>query len=67
MTVSTHAPRAGGDQVRALAGPVQAGFNPRPPRGGRPGRPCMTGSPCVFQPTPPARGATRGAANEEGY
>ena len=37
VVVSIHAPHAGGDQRPANAGSDGGRFNPRPPRGGRPG------------------------------
>ncbi len=37
---------------------TRSDFNPRPPRGGRPGQPIVTGTSFSFQSTPPARGAT---------
>ncbi len=57
--VSTHAPREGRDEsYRTTIGPT-LGFNPRAPRGARPARPCGRPRGCWFQPTRPARGATR--------
>ena len=35
--ISIHAPREGGDFMFLRRGPVTSDFNPRPPRGGRPG------------------------------
>ena len=59
VSVSIHAPRAGGD-VRRRESPDRAhGFNPRPPRGGRRRARQTTARPTRFQSTPPARGATR--------
>ena len=56
--VSIHAPRAGGDSLRAASASPTTGFNPRPPRGGRPGTVMLVPVPLQFQSTPPARGAT---------
>ena len=58
--ISIHAPREGGDCVRAGRRIRPNDFNPRPPRGGRPVqvRP-ITVHQSLFQSTPPARGATR--------
>ena len=57
--VSIHAPRAEGDDGGVAAVAVGDGFNPRPPRGGRPAGSRSRGRPVRFQSTPPARRATR--------
>ena len=67
--VSIHAPRAGGDSPyrRRIRGDSEASrFNPRPPRGGRRSGIVPVTS-CVFQSTPPARGATRCAGHREDH
>ena len=56
--VSIHAPRVGGDEVHPSCPSCAAGFNPRPPRGGRPSTRRKTQPPTMFQSTPPAWGAT---------
>ena len=57
--ISTHAPRTGSDALPCLAARVYSNFNPRSPHGERhctaPGHPAEG----TFQPTLPARGATR--------
>ena len=57
-SISIHAPREGGDQLRHQLVQERRDFNPRPPRGGRlksAWSNLLTG---IFQSTPPARGAT---------
>ena len=56
--VSIHAPRVGGDEVHPSCPSCAAGFNPRPPRGGRLSIANTTSIIRVFQSTPPAWGAT---------
>ena len=58
IIISIHAPHEGGDKERRCNRGFSGYFNPRPPRGGRPCRQIFTGSPCIFQSTPPTRGAT---------
>ena len=57
-TISIHAPREGGDILLVTRSPLHRDFNPRPPRGGRPGSPRHWCAYTGFQSTPPARGAT---------
>ncbi len=56
--ISTHAPRKGSDQngVKTLLNSLY--FNPRPPQGERRGIAGASSPIPIFQPTPPARGAT---------
>ena len=56
--VSIHAPRVGGDTTHPGSGAGICGFNPRPPRGGRPSVSRLPARDEVFQSTPPAWGAT---------
>ena len=56
--VSIHAPRAEGDSIRHRRSPPRAGFNPRPPRGGRRDATGLRTTATMFQSTPPARRAT---------
>ena len=58
VKISIHAPREGGDYVFAPGPPSFTDFNPRPPRGGRPGLHIDNLHHQIFQSTPPARGAT---------
>ena len=59
LLVSIHAPRVGGDSSRPRScGARLAGFNPRPPRGGRLGKVERLQTVSEFQSTPPAWGAT---------
>ena len=57
-SISIHAPREGGDAMRCCIGRSCPDFNPRPPRGGRLCTRKGHFRVCVFQSTPPARGAT---------
>ena len=61
ITISIHALREEGDdrQKEPLSG--RCYFNPRPPRGGRPGQSASAGSYRRFQSTPSARRATNGS------
>ena len=56
--ISIHAPREGATSasIRPLSGSIH--FNPRPPRGGRHHIYDQLRYVCIFQSTPPARGAT---------
>ena len=58
-TISIHAPRAGSDCIGLDQSYTDTDFNPRPPCGERlkPGR--LLSFHCIFQSTPPVRGATR--------
>ena len=56
--ISTHALLAEGDRHWGSGEPASADFNPRPPRGGRPGRDGSPARPEEFQPTPSSRRAT---------
>ena len=59
VLVSIHAPRAEGDSPSTPGGrSPPAGFNPRPPRGGRRVRSRRAAGAWKFQSTPPARRAT---------
>ena len=51
-------PPRGGRRYRRNLPPAYANFNPRPPRGGRRMLSCLITISCIFQSTPPARGAT---------
>ena len=57
--ISIHALREEGDPAWATPSTSRANFNPRPPRGGRPGAVFNAISPALFQSTPSARRATR--------
>ena len=57
--ISIHALREEGDRGIAALLPLLSYFNPRPPRGGRPGRACTASRLVLFQSTPSARRATR--------
>ena len=57
-TISIHAPREGGDSDAIEVATTYQDFNPRPPRGGRPGQYGWNTQGKGFQSTPPARGAT---------
>ena len=61
--ISIHAPREGGDALRVSDIPGWQDFNPRPPRGGRPGGIFVYPLFLSFQSTPPARGATEALAS----
>ena len=54
--VSIHAPRVGGDKNRSATSSSAIGFNPRPPRGGRPTSPGSGSGRLRFQSTPPRGG-----------
>ena len=56
--VSIHTPREGGDYSCSDYSEHYAGFNPHPPRGGRPNFFAIMPYKKPFQSTPPARGAT---------
>ena len=56
--ISIHAPREGGDTAEMVIAIRNRNFNPRPPRGGRPGVNIGGVVGTLFQSTPPARGAT---------
>ena len=56
VLVSTHAPRAGGDPRRRRRARSATGFNPRPPRGGRPGSGPPRPAGRRFNPRPPRGG-----------
>ena len=58
VAISIHAPREGGDSPAPWRRSPAGYFNPRPPRGGRRGTWPAGLPPCLFQSTPPARGAT---------
>ena len=59
VTISIHAPRAGGDVPLPLHRSQQSGFQSTPPRaGGDPTPQIVTAGAGVFQSTPPVRGAT---------
>ena len=62
--ISIHAPREGGDFSDYQRLSHKNHFNPRPPRGGRRGSYATVNLWAAFQSTPPARGATAGAAGE---
>ena len=57
--VSIHAPRAGRDTGTEITLARRTCFNPRAPRGARPGKDLSRGEPDGFQSTRPARGATQ--------
>ena len=57
--ISIHAPREGGDWARSRPRKTPAYFNPRPPRGGRPGCQPRWRRPQRFQSTPPRGGRLR--------
>ena len=58
--ISTHAPRTGSDRCRRRTTPLPQYFNPRSPHGERHmGELGKNGQHCRFQPTLPARGATK--------
>ena len=57
--ISTHAPRVGSDAYWQTCLSWQIYFNPRSPRGERPGIPRTSKKAGIFQPTLPAWGATR--------
>ena len=56
--VSIHAPRAGRDRFSSTSSPACKSFNPRAPRGARPGEFVAVVGEVQFQSTRPARGAT---------
>ena len=56
--ISTHAPRTGGDFLPPERRWAESHFNPRPPHRGRLKKSRWTMPLSVFQPTPPAQGAT---------
>jgi len=56
--VSIHAPRAGRDALFCPSRNICTGFNPRAPRGARPGIEVHDEAGLMFQSTRPARGAT---------
>ena len=58
LMISIHAPREGGDSPKVNKASWTKYFNPRPPRGGRPGYVRRDVKRAIFQSTPPARGAT---------
>ena len=58
-TISIHAPREGSDYLASPYCTVYKHFNPRPPRGERLYVKINVIRGCIFQSTPPARGATR--------
>ena len=58
--ISTHAPRTGSDPTTKLPIPRLYDFNPRSPHGERLMRSLISADLRKFQPTLPARGATRG-------
>ena len=57
--ISTHAPRTGSDRRQSPCRRIGLYFNPRSPHGERQSRRARSTSPRLFQPTLPARGATR--------
>ena len=57
--ISTHAPRTGSDATAARKPGLHTNFNPRSPHGERPVRLSTMQASSRFQPTLPARGATR--------
>ena len=57
--ISILAPREGSDLVSAQNRQRLYYFNPRPPRGERRSFTISQQAPCIFQSSPPARGATR--------
>ena len=59
LQISTHAPRTGSDAVTSPAPRLSCYFNPRSPHGERPRRSWKSSARKRFQPTLPARGATR--------
>ena len=59
--ISIHALREEGDKMLDEIFPAESYFNPRPPRGGRPGSPLQRAAHRRFQSTPSARRATPGA------
>ncbi len=62
--ISIHAPLAGGDFPAWVSARPFRNFNPRPPRGGRPGTFWKAVCAGKFQSTPPSRGATDLSVNE---
>ena len=59
MRISTHAPRTGSDRNQSRRSTNHCNFNPRSPHGERPSRRQSRQSRQQFQPTLPARGATK--------
>ena len=57
--ISTHAPRTGSDRLSSATRSIWANFNPRSPHGERRGCSTTKSRGLLFQPTLPARGATR--------
>ena len=57
--ISIHVPREGDDYLATTNGAPPLHFNPRPPRGGRPGTQYFTPMYPIFQSTSPARGTTQ--------
>ena len=64
LTISTHAPRTGSDRCVGACYAELKHFNPRSPHGERPIAPQAPGAFRRFQPTLPARGATRTLNNQ---
>ena len=60
LLISTHAPRTGSDVLFAGCATSRGYFNPRSPHGERRFNTPEGVAPLLFQPTLPARGATRG-------
>ncbi len=66
-TISTHAPRTGSDTTNCIVEISTTHFNPRSPHGERQGYVLIAIKNALFQPTLPARGATRAAPRPLGH
>ena len=64
VKISTHAPRTGSDLTRLTRAGGTGHFNPRSPHGERPAKSSRRAASRQFQPTLPARGATRRRRDE---
>ena len=65
--ISTHAPRTGSDTTNCIVEISTTHFNPRSPHGERQGYVLIAIKNALFQPTLPARGATRAAPRPLGH